>query len=403
MIKNVLENISVGTIYYGLEICEVNGTELFYLVELKKSTNELHISRTVTIESWEGLSKQFKKNIPVFLTINTSNVLIKKLDDEFVDTNPDAVINHAYPNLDLDTFYYEIIQLSGHPIISISKKEYVDNILQKLSEHKIDIAQFSLGISSLSGIIGYLGKESSITVSNLHIEIQDHQIISIAAMGDNRLTYYEINGLKILNTHLLGFSNVISWLGNMVSFSNFSDKSKNLKQEFLNKRKFYILSRFSLVFFLTVLLANFFAFDYYFSKVQKMNATIEINKQRKNSLASLDASVKIKEARVTILTTLSNSKSTFYLDWIASNLPITILLDELTYQPLIKPMRDNDPILLSANILSVSGTSSNGKEFSDWIEELEKLKWVISVETINYDYSSKSVSTFSIKIGTHEE
>lgn len=403
MIKNILENISMGTIYYGLEICEVNGTELFYLVELKKNKNDLHISRTATTESWESLSKQFKKNTAIFLTINTSNVLIKKLDDEFIDTNPDAVINHAYPNLDLDTFYYEIIQLSEHPVISISKKEYVDNVLQKLSEHKIDIAQFSLGISSLSGIIGYLGKESSITVSNRYIEIQDNQISSIGVIRENRLTYYEINGLKILNTHLLGFSNVISWLGNMISFSNFSDKAKTLKQEFLNKRRFYILSRFSLVFFLVVLLANFFVFDHYYNKVQEMNATIEINKQRKNRLESLDASVKTKEARVTIMTTLSNSKSTFYLDWIANNLPTTILLNELVYQPLIKPMRDNDLILLSANILSVSGTSSNGKEFSDWVEELEKLEWVISVETMNYDYTSKNTSTFSIKITTHEE
>jgi len=123
---------------------------------------------------------------------------------------------------------------------------------------------------------------------------------------------------------------------------------------------------------------------------------------KKDELTALDASVKQKQERVETLSAFSNSKATYYLDLFAQRIPTSILLSEIKYQPLAKPVREKKPILLEEGNLMVAGISKDVNEFSFWIEELEKYEWIRSVETLDYDYVSKNTSNFLIEIGFHE-
>ena len=71
-------------------------------------------------------------------------------------TNAEAIVNQAFPNIDLNNFYYEIIQLSNNPIVTLSRKESVDSILKKLQDLKVKISTFSLGVSAIENVIPYL-------------------------------------------------------------------------------------------------------------------------------------------------------------------------------------------------------------------------------------------------------
>ena len=146
MFNSILIYLKEGSQYYGMEICEVNGGEQYYLLEIVKRNKELHISNTTQLSSINELSRHLKNNRPLFLTINTSKVLTKQLENSGT-LNPEVLVNDAFPNLDLDNFYYQITQIDGNPIITISKREHIDGLINNLGKSSSQLAGFSIGVS----------------------------------------------------------------------------------------------------------------------------------------------------------------------------------------------------------------------------------------------------------------
>lgn len=401
MVTKLRTYLKEGFTYVGLEISESEKGEAYFLLELKKSKGELLITNKKELKNLDELPALVQKKNPVFLCINSSNILTKRIENVNT-TNPEAIVNQAFPNLDLNNFYYEVIQQSTQPIVTISRKDAIDAILNKLQELKIRISSFSLGVSALENVVPYLDEEN-IIVSNLQIGLSDKIITSIASDESENKQLYSVNGLELSSSYLLPFSQILGNLNQNSSITNFESVTENLNWEFKNFRIFSRVFKYALIFFIVLLLANFFIYNSYHEEVGQLNAAMEATSSKKDELTFLDASVKRKQERVETLSSSSNSKATYYLDLFAQNIPRSILLSEIKYQPLAKPVRENKPILLENGTLLVSGISKDVNEFSFWIEELEKYEWVTSAETLDYDYVGKTTSNFLIEIAFHED
>lgn len=390
-----------GFAYTGLEITGSEGSEAFSLLELKKSKNELVITNKRKLNHWNQLSEFIPKNNLLFLCINTTSVLVKKMENANTK-NPEAIVNQAFPNLDLNNFYFEIIQLETEPIVSISKKESIDTVIEKLKELNIKIFRFSLGISAIPNVISYM-ENGPAMVSYRQLHFEDKNIIDIGSVTSQTEQQYHINGLQLSSKHMLSFSQILGHLNQKPHITNFEAVCENLKWTFKNYRIFNQFLKYSLAFFIILLLSNFFVYNFYHVKVVELNMAMAATSSQQDELGILDASVKRKQERVETLSSSSNSKATYYLDLFAQNIPASILLNEIKYQPLSKPVRESKPILLEEETIMVSGISKNMNDFSFWIEELEKHSWVNSVETLDYDYISKNTSNFLIEISFHED
>lgn len=389
-----------GFAYTGLEIAGSEGGEVFSLLELKKSKNELVITNKKKLNHWNELPEHIPKNNLLFLCINTTNVLVKKIENTNT-TNPEAIVNQAFPNLDLNNFYFEIIQSEVAPIVSISKKESIDTVIEKLKELKVKIFRFSLGISAIPNVMPYM-ENGPILVSNRQLHFEDKNIIDIGSISSHVEQQYHINGLALSSGHMLSFSQILGHMNQKPHITNFETVSENLKWAFKNYRIFNQFLKYSLAFFVTLLLSNFFVYSFYHEKVGELNAAMAATSSQKEALTILNASVKRKQERVETLSASSNSKTTYYLDLFAQNIPPSILFNEIKYQPLTKPLRESKPIILEEGILMVSGISKDVTVFSFWVAELEKYSWINSVETLDYDYISKDTSNFLIEIAFHE-
>ena len=400
MLGHVLTYLTEGFTYAGLEIYDVHGVERYCFLEVNKRKGELQITNKATLSSLSELKGHLKKDVPLFLSINTSKVLTKIVEDTETK-NPEALVNNSFANLDLNNFYFEVIQMPQRPIIAISKKDYLNGIIQKLNELKIRIVHFSLGISILETITLYIQKRV-ISGSNFQIATENDLITKISPQPNEADIQYDMNGLTLSSIYILPFSNIIGNLIQKQGITNFREICTDLKWKFKNQRIFNCVLKFSLVFYIGLLLVNFLVFDHYHDKVEILSTAVAANSSQRENLANLEASVKKKKERVETLSTSSNSKSTYYLDKLAKNVPDDILLDEIKYQPLLKSVRDSKPIELEEHTILVSGISKDGKEFSLWLEKLEKQDWISMVETLDYDYISTETSNFSIKIGFHE-
>ena len=97
-----------------------------------------------------------------------------------------------------------------------------------------------------------------------------------------------------------------------------------------------------------------------------------INISDKDILENLEAKVMDKEHRVELLNAGTSSKSTYFLDEIGKEVPPGILLDQMIYLPLAKPLRDSKPIELEKNTIVVKGISMDDASYSIWLGTLEK-------------------------------
>lgn len=405
MIDFIITYIKQGYSFYSLEIYEFQGVLSYQLLEVKRKKEALFISKEITFSSLGQLSSEIKKDIPVFLVINTNEV-ITKIGNTLNMQHSEAIAQTAFPSLDLDTFCYEIMLSKNTYMASILKKEKLNNYVQSLSELKINLMNISLGISNIRSILDYF-TTNTIHLNNLSIVIHEHVISSINPLStalEQQVVHYDLNNLVVSNKSLLGFASILNGISNQIeSSSNFENIRIELKSEFQYKRYFNLLLKTGLAFILGLLFINFFVFHQYYQEVSTLQLDASLNDAHKNRLSYLKNIVKSKEERVANILSAANSKTSFYLDQIAQKLPHTILLNEIQFQPLLKPVRESKPIEIATNTVLISGDVSNGEVFSYWIESLEKFPWAKKVETLAYGYGTINRANFSIKITLYEK
>ena len=82
---------------------------------------------------------------------------------------------------------------------------------------------------------------------------------------------------------------------------------------------------------------------------------------------------------------------------------MTVLLSEITYQPVEGQVKQGSEIAVKRNVIDISGASKDSNAFSAWVETMEKWDWVARISIRDYDYSNASTSSFSIQITLKNE
>ena len=173
MLTKLKTYINEGFTYTGLEITRSEQGETYFLLEIKKTNTELLISHKKELNGLGEVAEALNTQHPIFVCVNTPDVLTKKVDNVNT-TNCEALVDQAFPNLDLDNFYYELIHQAGNAIVTISKKESIDGLIKRFQESKIKISKFSLGISAIENVLRYV-EDELIVVPNYHISICNHR------------------------------------------------------------------------------------------------------------------------------------------------------------------------------------------------------------------------------------
>ncbi|UII76213.1 hypothetical protein LV716_18415 [Flagellimonas sp. HMM57] len=388
-----------GNTFYGLKIYQVENTIKFHLVEAIKKKGELTIANSQDFDELQMLSKLCKTSVPLYLICNTTDVITKQLEATS-SLSSEAAVERMFPGLDLDVFYYQISKLKNHLLISIAKKNGVDSYLEKLKEMNFRVTGFSLGLSTLGSLINFINNETIYTNTNkIAFDTGPNSKLSISKVDNATQVSYTINGLQMKNSALVAFSGILDFLSDSAAHnSNFKPTVQSLQNDFKQSRVFKIVSRSSLVVLLIILLSNFLIFSYYFDEVASLKENLAFDNENKKNLMALTDAVAEKEKKVDAVLSVSNSRSSYYLDELGTSIPKSILLDGIQYQPLIKPVQISKPIEVNIDELIVTGNCINSEDFSSWLIYLERLEWVRSVETLEYDYKNQNSSNFKIKI-----
>ncbi len=390
--------MAYGKTYCGVDYCSLEGSETIRATLLKKNKNTLDVSGAFECDGIEGLSQRLPKGQHVHLSVNGQQVLTKIVDGN----HPEAIktVHRAFPNLDLDGFHYEVLQQKGSSMVSICRKEHIEGLLDRFKERKIWIKGFSLGIMPLATVLRYLNDGGLALSNGQKVILANGSITGIQASpgSSGSLKKLDVNGIEVPEEKLLSLAGALRGFLGSGTLSNFGEVNGSLDAAHKGHRFTSLSLKFGMGSILLLLLINFGFFNYYFEKTGQLAQLSQVNQESKASLLHLTETVDRKETMVEDLIKNGRSKSSFYVNAIVSLMPESIRLNGIDYQPLLKRLKENEPVQVDGNRILVSGSSLDSNGFSKFIRALEALEWTDKVDIVDYGTESGTISTFIIKI-----
>lgn len=395
MLKNLKSYLKYGNHFCGIEHCTIEGEEALYSVVLKRNKNELVLNVTFKESDIESLVTKLPKKQHVSLIINSDKVATKLIQGQFKDGL--TALNNAFPNIDIDAFLYEVIIQKNSCVVSICRKEDVDNLIRQYSSQGISIIDIGLGVSKVMDLTQWLPRDE-ITLSNTQLILENNQIVDIEKAKPPIDFAYNVNGVNIQSPFILALSGALSSvLQSRVIETNYSKRINELQEVFKQKRFFSQYLKIGLATIFGILLVNFIVFNHYFNKVNALSEVAQFNQSTNDKVKALSEEVAKSQKLYEDVLKISNSKSSFFLNSIAQSLPSTILLKQVNYQPLVKRIKTDQPIELNLNTIEINGLSSDSEGFSEWVQELEGNEWISKLEIMDYSDVSKKESLFKLK------
>jgi hypothetical protein len=390
-----LKNILLGKKYMGIEHFSLENEEKIALLQIENKKNELVITQKDKRTYSSILPEKFDKKLPFYLVINTNQVIQKEISE--IDASDEKLLHKAFPNLAWNEFYYEIWRLKTKSVIAISRKTYINEIVSVYQKQGISVVGISLGICSISGIVNYAPKEELATNhQNISLK-EENQILTAKSTALN--INYVINGLDIPNTHLLAFSAVLRLLvNNQLTTGNLTEYNHILYDYYNQKSIFSKGIQAIIILLLVILLINFFVFNHYYRKAQDISEQLLSNNTSQEEILKTKERVKIKELKVQNVLGISSTQSSLLINKITKQVPSSIILTELIYNPLEKKIKTDEPITTQEKIITVSGTTLNNSAFTKWVEEIEKFKFIKEVIITDFGKNETPETLFSVKL-----
>ena len=290
------------------------------------------------------------------------------------------------------------MQNKEHCFVAICRKEYIENLVKEYLAHGIYIIDFSLQNLAIQSLLPFIN-QPEIQTSNSTLSFIEEQLEKITKSEEINEIELNINDLNISNTYLLPLSGVLSYFYNTNSNeSNFKSKVKELKTLYNNYQFYTVGLRIALGFIFSILLINFVFFSSEHSKMTTLNSELLTNSSYKNTLIQLQNRVDKKMELTKSITSLSSSKSTWYLNELGKSVPIKLQLKLIDFQPVSSSIKKDKEIIVYNNKVVVKGVSKDNHSFSNWIAQLELKDWIEKVVVVSYGKGKSTISEFEFLI-----
>jgi hypothetical protein len=345
-------------------------------------------------EAFESLGNE----LPYVITFSGSGIVTKKVENYNAEIN---ILTQAIPNIEIDQFYYSSVIEEGSQWVSLVRKDSIETILNEIKQLDIRMVHFFLGpIQMNCQIKTVLGIEMSkvltpeyIITFNDETVVYDHNIQSedgqVSIMGQ----VYDGRYISLISgalTFLIDIQGEGSIPQNIID--------TKIEEGFKNASAKVLAWGVGILFVLTI--SNFFIGSYLSDRYADISQSQSDRVLAENELKSIQLELGQKKDFFESLGMGKNNGYSFYLDQIGLTVPRRIRLLSLNINPIVGKVKNGQKMMLSPQIVLISGLVDNESTFNIWIKILTGLKWVKTVEIVDYEPVSKSDKhKFNIKVG----
>lgn len=400
---NYLKNIEVlkSNRVIGLH-CRIDGssTPSFSYVILVRKKGKVEIESQSEIQyELEKLHEVIPAKYPVYLSVEGKGILHRQIEG---DTSKPA-LQLAIPNANENDFIYELFEgASQKKFISFARKEFVGDILAKLSGQKILV--IGLTISPFSGIgLFEIFPDLPVPflVGNYEIipERGTHEIISFSKLDhDCGTRQYKIGESEISSAMVLPFYNALTYYTNRSADIEYSVVT-NQKNEFVSKRLFETAGCGVLIFIFIILLANLVVFSNLSEEKQALDQNISVNKELITRLNQVKDELSWKEKFLGQAGDDRKNWFSFFADQIGASVPGEITLEKLDFHPVRSKIINQKEIELQSDLIRIEGITKSSAAVNDWTLALKKLAGVSDVTIGSFsELENSTLGIFVIEI-----
>lgn len=381
-----------GTNYCAIECTSKDGGLTLNAVTAKRKKNEFVEICQESANSFEALSAKLPNVRHSMLVINTDKVLVKKISKNERISN---VVNVAFPGIDLNNFYYQVYEGSHQFFVSVIKKNEVDTLIRKAESNKIQIVGFRIGFGTLEDIIPLIN-QNELVASNRKFEIENGKISGIDGETET-IRNYTIEDILIDSNHLICLAGLFGYVNPGTHESNIEIDNSRYRGDYIEKNFFNKGLKVGIGLLLFLSLLNFLFFSNYRSEYSKLTQELDVSKSQSEVYKQRKQALEVKEKKVSNILKSGNSKTSYYVNRLVSGMPESMLLNEITYQPLLSAVRPDKPIEAQIDVIIVSGSSSDKNDFSTWVKTLESYDWIENVTPLEFRQSG-SFDSFSLNL-----
>ncbi len=391
MFKTLSRNSIYGRTYCALEHLGNAQEETILFIRAKRNKGEIDVQDKHSFTALEDITNYVSKQQHAHLVINNYQVLHKSVD--LSGTVPiEHIVSQAFPNIIIEDFYYEIVETSLKSYVFICRKAYVDHIISQYQELKIFITGWSLGMATTVPLLPLIRKTSTIYSSTYVLTREQEELKEVQLYQEENPHTYMLEETSISSRFLNVMGALITAFsqGVRTTASNNEAAQNDKRGLYVQHRLFQIGLPAAIISLLLIFLVNFLYYNYYFDGVESLKHIAQANAVQKKQLVLKDSVVSQKQKLFEDVIESASSSSSLFVDEIVQLMPEVILLDALSYHPLLRKKRANKPLQLQLGIITIAGKTSYNDALTDWISEIERLGFVENVSITTLEKQGKA-------------
>ena len=395
------ENINKSKSATGLEIILLaDGSYEINIVVLKKNKSTLVTEKQKAgIKSFEEAAKLIDLSSPIILILNGKGIIHKKVSVEENDT-PTKSLNKVFPNANLNEFNIQetLVNSISQTYISIIRSSVLNEVIEKLKTNKLtNISGCSLGPFVVNNLLTLINKKSInnelLNISGFQLKIGEQEITEI----ENASSNIDSNPILIGDENVppklvIAFAGALSYfIGSTDGIIN-SDTINDLKEEFVQKRKFELMGWTLLIAVLLILTVNFFVFNNYWSKRNQMGEALTLNQSAVERYDMLKKEFTQKNEFLEKNGLLESSRTSFYADKLAESLPLSIHWTDVNIHPVKKKQASetSEGFFFENKMIRISGKCQRSTDLNGWMKEVKLKPLINSVTLLNYTQDNET-------------
>ncbi|TND10232.1 MAG: hypothetical protein FD123_480 [Bacteroidetes bacterium] len=400
LLTNIITRLTESPRAAGLEVFSGPGGYVFHLVVLQKKGGKVIIeTKQENIPGTDALKKQIRPGMPVYLALTGRGLVHKKVSAAASD-DARTLLPKVLPNAAPGDFYMQRVNgLNGQAFVSIVRRQTLDPLLEELKP-VCDIVSCSLGALPVAGIAALFEKNEyqfEIEASGQKLVFSNGELGDLQAPETGTNENHKISGEDLPAVLLTAFA---AGFGHFSGAGIAADVDSLLRgsEEYRQKRLFKAGAGTVLVFILVVLLGNYFAFQHYWDKKAKLETQLALSGGELQRYQALEKNLSEKQQFLESSGLLLASKTSYYADQLAADLPATITFTRLNIAPK-QHLNTTDSIAFRPGIVFAEGLCRQSVELNNWIRLLKEKTWIKNVSLQSYNQAKgEERGEFSLQI-----
>lgn len=368
----------------------------FDIVVIGKFGNNLKVLKHSTCNCFEDLTNELPKDNPIFVAVDGYGIINKQLDSE----NNDIEIASILPNVKISDLYIQRIdqENNGKTFISVVRKDKINELITLLNKVGIYPYNIILGPFSVLNLFSMIKEEKEIAIPGYRFTLNDNSTVSFNKESISNSINIDFGDFNVSSDYIVPLASSIAFFSSAVSINNNIASIEIQRKEYLSRKLFRVCSVLILLTIFISLAINILLLSSYRSENQKLNNTINFNKELVLKTDSIKKVIKEKK----ILSELFNDKEShmysYYADRIASVIPTYVALTNISINPAFKSNKSRNVNNFKKGFISVKGQITGTGALDLMIKSLISFSWIENVEIRNYTDTENDPAIFEIDI-----